>query len=102
MAAVSLTVKGVQRLDGGGFTIQCEDARGVTESIEYASRREARQALHSILDDEAVKALLRAMITARGLRVTQDGDSVDDLNDLNGKVFTFNIRAPRNILQVNL
>lgn len=100
MAAVSLEVTGVQRTERGGFSVHCRDARGVTESVEFSSRREARDSLQSVLDDEAVKTLLRAMITARGLRLTQDGDSADDLDSLVGKVFTINVRAPQNILRV--
>jgi hypothetical protein len=100
MAAVSLTVTGVTRTQGGGFLIECLDERGVTESVEYVSRREARNSLHSFLDDESVKMLIRAAVTARGLRLTQDGDNADDLDSLVGKVFTFNIRAQQNLLKV--
>ena len=88
-------------MSGGGFCVACEDERGLTEGVEYASRREARQALTAILDDESVKALLRAVITARGLRLTQDGDNADDLDRLIGKVFTFNAKALRIMMQVN-
>jgi hypothetical protein len=98
--AASLTVRKINRSASGGVEICCEDSRGVTESMEFGSRREARQQMQRLLDDEVVKDLLRAIVIARGLRATQDGDTVDDLDALVGKVITINLRAAQNIVRI--
>ena len=78
----------------------CTDPSGLTESLEFETRRQARESLQSLLDDNAVKDLLRAIVIARGLRATQDGDSADDLDGLENKTITFNLRAAQNIVRI--
>jgi hypothetical protein len=68
--------------------------------MEFGSRREAREHLQSLLDDDAVKDLLRAIVIARGLRLSADRDSSDDLDSLVGKTITINLRAPQNIVRI--
>jgi len=97
---MSLTVKSIRRTPSGGLDVSLEDSRGLTESLEFPSRRQARESLQTFLDDDAAKDLLRAIVIARGLRLTQDGDSADDLDTLVGKTITINLRAAQNIVRI--
>jgi len=97
---MSLKIGKPRRLTRGGFEVPCTDPSGLEEPLEFESRRQAREYLQSLLDDNAVKDLLRAIVIARGLRLTQDGDSADDLDALDGKTITFNLRAAQNIVRI--
>jgi hypothetical protein len=64
------------------------------------TRRELRQHCETILNDAAMNETLKAIAISRGLRLTADGDDADDLDDLIGKTFTFNRKAPQNLLRM--
>lgn len=64
------------------------------------TRRELRQASRQILDDAAIVPLLKAIAIAIGLRASNDGDDVDDLDSVVGKTITFNRKSVNNIVRV--
>jgi hypothetical protein len=92
----SIKVTGIGRAENGrGIYVRFDDG----DEIE-GTRRELREAARNILSDEAIIPLLKMLAIASGLRASQDGDSVDDLDALVGKTFTFNRKAPANIVRI--
>lgn len=95
----SLVIKAVKRA-GAGFDLFVTHPDGLEESHSFESRRDARQQMRYMLDNEAVRRILVAAAICNGLRATADTDTADDLDALIGKTITFNPRASRNLLTI--
>lgn len=93
--AVSVSVTGVVRKHGRIY-VRFDDG----EEYEFQSRAEARDHCRSVMNDVAAKVLLKAMLIARGLRITADADALDDLDLIVGRTATFNRIAVNNVVRI--
>jgi hypothetical protein len=91
----SVTIERVER-EGRKFHVYFSD----NASLEFANRRQAKQAVESALNDGLAVQILKLIAVAKAIQATRTDDDADELDLLVGKTITINLKAAQNLVRI--